>query len=390
MLYSSILLFFCQTYLSWVQSIIVIFILYTKIINNLIYFLCYNIYMSQNNKQNNKEADTKENKKRILKNRNTQNIFLEDFVLDFLEYIEIEKGRSLKTVENYKHYLYRFLQFLDEQNISIKKGDIISDRTMREYRLYLNRLPKIPHFTKNKNYTDKTVDKKTQNYHLIALRAYFKYTRKKDINVYDPEKIELAKTAQRELDLISDNDLQKLLSSPQISTIDGLRDKAILELFFSTGLRVSELCALNRDIDINNIELSVRGKGGKVRVVFISPTASEAIKNYLKRRADIDDALFIDHSKKSNYRLEKGDGLRLTTRTIERIINKHAINVGISKKCSPHVLRHSFATDLLYNGADLRTVQMMLGHASIATTQIYTNVTNKFLREQWEKFHKKR
>ena len=350
------------------------------------FFLCYNIYMSQNNK----EADTKENKKRILKNRNTQNIFLEDFVLDFLEYIEIEKGRSLKTVENYKHYLYRFLQFLDEQNISIKKGDIISDRTMREYRLYLNRLPKIPHFTKNKNYTDKTVDKKTQNYHLIALRAYFKYTRKKDINVYDPEKIELAKTAQRELDLISDNDLQKLLSSPSISTIDGMRDKAILELFFSTGLRVSELCALNRDIDINNIELSVRGKGGKVRVVFISPSASEAIKNYLKRRADIDDALFIDHSKKSNYRLERGDGLRLTTRTIERIINKHAINVGISKKCSPHVLRHSFATDLLYNGADLRTVQMMLGHASIATTQIYTNVTNKFLREQWEKFHKKK
>lgn len=343
--------------------------------------------------QNTKNQDYKENKiekKRKIKNRNTKNIFLEDFVLDFLEYIEIEKGRSLKTVENYKHYLYRFLQFLDEQTINIKKGDIISDRTMREYRLYLNRLPKIPYLTKNKNLTDKTIDKKTQNYHLIALRAYFKYTRKKDVNVYDPEKIELAKTSQRDLDLISNNDIINLLKSPNSDSVNDLRDKAILELFFSTGLRVSELCSLNRDIDLDNIELSIRGKGGKIRVVFISPYANSAVKNYLKKRADIDDALFIDHSKKSNHRLEHGEGLRLTTRTIERIINKHAINVGISKKCSPHVLRHSFATDLLYNGADLRTVQMMLGHASIATTQIYTNVTNKFLREQWEKFHKKR
>jgi site-specific recombinase XerD len=307
---------------------------------------------------------------------------LSDYKNEFLEYIEIEKGRSQLTVRNYDHYISRFIKFLNSENMSN-----ITDGKMREYRLFLNRLNSRP---EKRGVPTKTLDKRTQNYHMIALRAFFKFLRKRGVEIYDPEKIELAKTSQRELDLITEKELIRLLESPNLDEINGKRDKAILELFFSTGLRVSELCSLDRDIDLNNMELSIRGKGGKVRVVFISDRAKEFIKKYLKERHDIDEALFIDHSKRSLSRLQKGESLRLTTRTIERIIEKYAALAGISKKCTPHVLRHSFATDLLYNGADLRTVQMMLGHASIATTQVYTNVTNKFLRDQFEKFHNKK
>jgi site-specific recombinase XerD len=214
--------------------------------------------------------------------------------------------------------------------------------------------------------------------------------RRQGVQGYDPERIELAKTAQRELDLISEKELENLLNAPDISTIGGLRDKAILELFFSTGLRVSELCSLDRDTELNSGEISVRGKGGKIRVVFVSGAAAIAVKKYLSNRVDIDEAMFIDHSPRAHARMVKEESVRLTPRSVERIVNKYAERAGIAKKCTPHVIRHSFATDLLYNGADLRTVQMMLGHASIATTQIYTNVTNKFLRDQFDKFHTKR
>ena len=301
---------------------------------------------------------------------------------DFLQYIEIEKGRSALTVRNYEHYLSRFLKF-----VKTDSPTSITEQMMREYRIYLNRHPAR---AIKKGQAQETLDKKTQNYHLIALRAFLKYIRKRGVQGYDPERIELAKTSQRELDLINEKELENLMSAPDISTIAGLRDKAVLELFFSTGLRVSELCSLDRDTDLGTGEISIRGKGGKIRVVFVSGSASDAVRKYLKGRVDIDEAMFIDHSPRAHSRMVKEESVRLTPRSIERIVNKYAIIAGISKKCTPHIIRHSFATDLLYNGADLRTVQMMLGHASIATTQIYTNVTNKFLRDQFEKFHNKK
>lgn len=334
---------------------------------------------------------------------------LENLKDEFLEYIEIERGRSLLTVRNYDHYLTRFLKFLKDN-----KFTSINDRVMRDYRLFLNRLPSKANIS-SKNNLSETLSKKTQNYHLIALRAFLKYARRKEKEIYNPEKIELAKTSQRELDLITEKDLINLFQAPedfyeakvkelvnsknkikdlenkkQNLYLTSLRDKAILETFFSTGLRVSELCSLDRDDDLSHGEISVRGKGGKVRVVFFSGYARDAIKKYLKERVDIDDAMFIDLSFTAKSRLKEGKDLRLTPRSVERIIKKYAEFVGISKKCTPHVLRHSFATDLLKNGADLRTVQMMLGHSSIATTQIYTNVTNKFLKDQFEKYHAKK
>lgn len=305
---------------------------------------------------------------------------------DFLQYIEIEKGRSPLTVRNYEHYLTRFLDFVTKHS-GIETPSAITESMMREYRVFLNRHPAR---AAKKGQAIETLDKRTQNYHLIALRAFFKYIRKQGIQGYDPERIELAKTGERELDLISERELQNLLSAPDENSIGGLRDKAILELFFSTGLRVSELCSLDRDTELGSGEISVRGKGGKIRVVFISGAALQAVKKYLQNRVDIDEAMFIDHSPRAHSRMVKEESVRLTPRSVERIVQKYAERAGIAKKCTPHVLRHSFATDLLYNGADLRTVQLMLGHASIATTQIYTNVTNKFLRDQFEKFHSKK
>lgn len=301
---------------------------------------------------------------------------------DFLQYIEIEKGRSALTVRNYDHYLTRFLDF-----VKTDSPFAVTESMMREYRVYLNRLGARP---AKKGQVQETLNKKTQNYHLIALRAFLKYIRKRGVQGYDPERIELAKTASRELDLISEKELSNLLSAPDTSSIGGLRDKAILELFFSTGLRVSELCSLDRDTDLTTGEISIRGKGGKIRVVFVSGAAHDAVKKYIANRVDIDEAMFVDHSPRAHARMVKEESIRLTPRSVERIVEKYATIAGIAKKCSPHVIRHSFATDLLYNGADLRTVQMMLGHASISTTQIYTNVTNKFLRDQYEKFHSKR
>jgi site-specific recombinase XerD len=305
-----------------------------------------------------------------------------DLKNDFLQYIEIEKGRSALTVRNYDHYLKRFLDFA-----KVESPADITESMMREYRVYLNRLKARE---AKRGQAVETLDKRTQNYHLIALRAFFKYIRKRGVRGYDPERIELAKTSERELDLISEKELNALFSVPDTKTLSGLRDRAILELLFSTGLRVSELCSLDRDTDFSSGEISVRGKGGKVRVVFISEHAKQAAKAYINERTDIDEAMFIDHSPRAKARIQKEESIRLTPRSVERILNKYAERAGIAKKCTPHVLRHSFATDLLYNGADLRTVQMMLGHASISTTQIYTNVTNKFLREQYEKFHSKR
>lgn len=307
---------------------------------------------------------------------------------EFLEYTEIEKGRSLNTVRNYEHYLDRFFEFSKAEWAK----DITSE-LLREYRLWLNR--QTTRVNMPGRHTDKeTLKKKTQNYYLIALRAFLKYIAKRGVKVLSPEVIELAKVGERQIDLITSEELNRLLDAPDTTTLKGLRDKAILETLFSTGLRVSELCSLPREIDLRADEYSVRGKGEKVRVVFLSEESKSAIKNYLAKRKDMDDALFVqveENTKNQESRIKKHDKeLRLTQRSIQRIIKHYAIKAGISKKVTPHVVRHMFATDLLSNGADLRSVQMLLGHANIATTQIYTHVTDKALRDTHKKFHSSR
>ena len=312
---------------------------------------------------------------------------LKDLKTRFLEYVEIEKGRSLHTVRNYDHYLSRFLEFLKNDD-----PQSITDMSVREFRLWLNRQS-----AGNARAKGETLTRKTQNYYLIALRAFLKYLARQDIKSLSPERIELAKVPERSLDLVTPLELSRLLNSPNGTELKDLRDKAILELLFSTGLRVSELCSLTSDIDLSSEELSIRGKGGKVRVVFISPDAKKYVKDYLAARKDMSDALFVqlpnELSKKSpsqNSKAKKVNMNGLTRRSIERIVKMYAIKAGISKKVTPHVIRHCFATDLLSNGADLRSVQAILGHANISTTQIYTHVTDKHLRDIHRKFHNKK
>jgi site-specific recombinase XerD len=296
----------------------------------------------------------------------------------FLEYLEIEKGRSVRTIANYDHYLSRFLEYA-----KVHDPQELTEVLVREFRLWLNRQPG----TKQGRMTE-TLKRRTQNYYLIALRAFLKFMRKRGIESLSPERIELAKVPERSLDLISSQELTRLMEAPDAHSLAGLRDKAILELLFSTGLRVSELCALSQeDVDLSRDEFSVRGKGEKVRVVFLSDTARNAIRAYLKERKDFDDAMFIQYGKNSKAEALKNKDLRLTPRSVQRIIKRYATIAGITRKVTPHVVRHSFATDLLSNGADLRSVQALLGHANIATTQIYTHVTDKHLRDIHKKFH---
>lgn len=301
-----------------------------------------------------------------------------DAKLQFIEYIEIEKGRSALTSRNYSHYLDRFFR-----EMGIASVADITETKVREFRLKLNRMPGI----KVKGQASATMKKVTQNYHMIALRSFLKYLRKRGITALSPDTIELAKTGARDLDLISLDELNRLLKAADGTDLKALRDKAILELFFSTGLRLSELCSLNRDLDLARDEFSIRGKGDKVRVVFLSEDAKAHIKKYLAARKDMDEPLFVNASK--NVQAKSSDS-RLTPRSIERIVRGYAIKAGISKKVTPHVLRHSFATTLLSNGADIRSVQMMLGHANIATTQVYTHITDRQLREIHKKFHSKK
>lgn len=296
---------------------------------------------------------------------------------DFLEHTEIEKGRSLKTIENYDRYLTRFIEYTQ-----VKSPRSITPEVVRDFRLWLNRQPA----TKKVSINNETLKKRTQNYYLIALRAFLKFMRKRGVTTMSPEEIDLAKVSERTIDLISISELERLFKAPDVTTLQGLRDKAMLELLFSTGLRVSELVSLSRELDIDAEEFPIRGKGEKVRVVFISPEAREAVKNYLKKRNDMEDAMFVNITRD----FKKTPPTRLTARSIERIVKQLAVKAGISKKVTPHVMRHSFATDLLSNGADLRSVQMLLGHANIATTQIYTHLTDKGLRETHKKFHSRR
>lgn len=300
----------------------------------------------------------------------------EDAKRQFLENLEIERGRAVKTIENYDRYLTRFFSHMKIEDVRD-----ITEQNVRDFRLWLNR---------QKGTGSDSMKRRTQNYYMIALRAFLKFLRKRDIPAISPEKIELAKLPERQLDLITSAELARLMRAPEDAhakekdpekALPYLRDRAILELLFSTGLRVSELCSLNSDIDLTRDELSVRGKGEKVRVVFLSEEAKRCVRTYLKARKDMEEALFVDGRPKALH--------RITPRDIQRHLKKYVALAGITSVVTPHTIRHVFATDLLSNGADIRSVQQLLGHASINTTQIYTHITDAHLREIHKKFHGK-
>ena len=294
---------------------------------------------------------------------------------DFLEYLEIEQNRSQKTIANYDHYLTRLNDFGGDIQVSE-----IDDELIRKWRLWLNRL--------GTNTSDE-LGKSTLNYHLIALRSFLKFCAKRNITAMTAGKIELARTRRKQVTFLNEDELARVFEQPDVSTLPGLRDRAILELLFSSGLRVSELVGLDRDhINLKRREFMVRGKGQKDRPIFISVEAANWISNYLDRREDTSRPLFMRYSGTKKVDLS-GNFHRLTVRSVQRLVAHYALMAGITKHVSPHTMRHSFATDLLMNGADLRSVQAMLGHSNIATTQIYTHVTDPHLRAVHEKFHHK-
>lgn len=300
----------------------------------------------------------------------------EEAVAGFLEYLELEQNRSSKTIQNYSHYLNRLSDYAGD----IKLADIDVE-LVRKWRLWLNRL--------GTNTSDE-LSKTTQNYHLIALRSFLRYCAKRGLPALAPDKIELARTKRPQVTFLTAEELQRLTSQPKLDGLVGLRDRAILELLFSSGLRVSELVNLDRDhINLSRREFMVRGKGQKDRPIFISEEAAEWIKRYLEKRQDNTKPLFIRYSGTKKVDVS-GNYHRLTARSIQRMVARYALMAGITKHVSPHTLRHSFATDLLMNGADLRSVQAMLGHSNISTTQIYTHVTDPHLKEIHEKFHNSR
>lgn len=300
-------------------------------------------------------------------------MYMSELILDYIEHLEVEGGRSAHTAENYTLYLERFIEFTNDTLV-----DKITSEMVRKYRLWLNRY---------KNNNGDELSTITQSYHLIALRGFLNYLSKRDIDSLSPEKIELPKVSRRQVTFLSFDEVEQILAQIKTDTTTGLRDRAIVELLFSSGLRISELVNLNRDhINTKRQEFTVRGKGQKDRPVFISENACIHITNYLKTRADSLPPLFISYSR-NNEVTNSGDYRRLGARSIQRIINKYTRLAGITKHVSPHTMRHSFATDLLMNGADIRSVQAMLGHSSISTTQVYTHVTDQHLHEVYEKFH---
>ena len=307
---------------------------------------------------------------------------ISELVADFLESLEIEKGRSTKTVENYGLYLARFIDLITEDfegQEMIKPSDITPE-VLRRFRLKLNR------FSYNQN--KERLSALTQSYHLIALRGFFKYLAKRGIKSLDPSLIDLPRAAKKQVTFLHFDEIERLLAEIPLDTESGLRDRAIIELLFSGGLRVSELCSLNRDsINLERREFMVRGKGKKDRPIFIDKSTAECIEDYLNMRTDTLPALFLNNSANQQIPSTSGDFRRLTPRSIERIVQKYTRLAGITKHVTPHTMRHSFATDLLMNGADIRSVQSLLGHANISTTQIYTHITDPHLKEVHEKFH---
>ncbi len=297
---------------------------------------------------------------------------IEKSLKDYLDYLEIEKNRSPKTRENYERYLKAFINFS-----KIKKPENITAENIKEFRIALAR-------------NNKNLKKITQTYYAIAIRNFLKYLIKNDYEVFSPDKIELPKIPKRQIDIIEYADLERFLSAPPQNTLRGLRDRAILEMLFSTGLRISELCNLDRYLNLNRGEITVRGKGEKLRVVFLSDRAKAAIKNYLDKRSDALEYLFVSLSKQTNPLKEAKVIGKITPRAVQRLVEFYRRKAGIAKKITPHQIRHQFATDLLVNGADLRSVQELLGHSNISTTQIYTHITNKELKDIHKSFHARR
>lgn len=292
---------------------------------------------------------------------------------DFLEYLELEQNRSQKTIANYDHYLTRLLDYAGDIEVSAVDAELI-----RKWRLWLNRL--------GTNVSDE-LSASTANYHLIALRSFLKFCSKRDVPALAPDKIELARTKRKQVTWLDEDELERLFAQPDLTTLAGIRDRAILELLFSSGLRVSELVGLDRDhINLKRREFMVRGKGEKDRPIFISPEATAWLQQYLDARNDNTRPLFIRFAGNKKVDLT-GNFHRLTARSVQRLVAHYALLAGITKHVSPHTLRHSFATNLLMNGADLRSVQAMLGHSNIATTQIYTHVTDPHLKKVHDEFH---
>lgn len=297
---------------------------------------------------------------------------------EFLEYLEVEKNLSPLTIRDYRHYLNNFIEW-STANSPIARPSDITVELVRKYRVYL------AHY--NSPNGNLPLKKVTQNYYVIALRSFLKYLIRKDLSVVSPDKIDLPKTESRSLKFLDRGQLERLLAQPDISKEQGLRDKALMEILFSTGLRVSELCKLNRDqINLDRKEFGVIGKGGRARVVFLSDRATIWLERYLVKRTDQSKALFIRYAGNQEP-VENMEKLRLTARSVQRIVEKYARKARLPVKASPHVLRHSFATDLLMNGADLRSVQELLGHKNVSTTQIYTHITNRHLQDVHKAFH---
>ena len=304
-----------------------------------------------------------------------------ELINDFLEHLEVEAGRSKKTVENYRLYLERFVEIaLDVSGKNEIRPQDITKELLRKYRIKLNR------YGSDSGSEDlKTI---TQAYHLIALRGFLKYLARRDIKSLDPSLVDLPHVIRKQVTFLHYDEVEDMLEQIDTSTESGLRDRAIIELLYSGGLRVSELVGLNRDsINLERREFMVRGKGSKDRPIFISQSAADRVQDYLDARTDSLPALFLNNSRNLQTADTSGNYRRMTTRSVERIVEKYARLAGITKHVSPHTLRHSFATDLLMNGADIRAVQSMLGHADISTTQIYTHVTDVHLKEIHDKFH---
>lgn len=314
-----------------------------------------------------------------MSKKNVEDISLDKLINRYLSNIEVEKNYSLYTVRNYKHYLSVFRNWF-EKNYQQEYIQRLTSEIVRHYRLYLTHYNDIQ---------GRTLSKATQSYYIISLRAFLKYLSRKGIKSLSADNVDLPKAESRSLKFLSREQVERLLSMPDLQKPEGLRDRAILEVLFSTGLRVSEMAKLDRDkIDLKQREFGIIGKGRRPRVVFLTERSAGWLDRFIKSREDVNKPLWIRFSGKKSDPTSSSEKMRLTVRSIQRIVEKYRLMAGLPIKVSPHVLRHSFATSLLQNGADLRSVQEMLGHKNVSTTQIYTHVTNPQLKQIHDKYLK--